>query len=183
MTNTAKDGIKEIEQFSSSVMQKAYLDHSGTEGFSTDGLHYFALKLGLKTHAVNADIHNIRFHLANAGPNGQIYLIRFSLGAMITAQALKYLTAAERSRINLYTMGPAKIISPTGLNSAKNYINHGDGVPFFADTVNYIKAEIRNSPHVKFGYSGTYGLNHSLKAYGWALREIGLDINLRQGKL
>lgn len=79
------------------------------------------------------------------GP-GVIYHYAHSIGANETLLAAKLLTAEEKSKLHIVTLGPATIISPVGFASAINYISRRDAVSFL-DPWNFYLAHQGSLPH------------------------------------
>lgn len=128
------------------------------KGFMTDIVESALLILGIPTHNSEKILAQIKEGLLMIGEDGFVTIYAHSRGAAALDVAMKSLTDAEKSHINIVTFGGAKLIENGAFNSVVNYVCTRDIVPFIADPIGCIKAMFSDDTNVVFLSSDGYPL-------------------------
>lgn len=131
-----------------------HVGSNGTHGTFFDTMECVVQYFGIITNAVARTLKSFheRASLALRDVLGACYQEGFSQGGLVIYEALRRLTAAERSRFHVVTYGSAKIINPKelGLAYAHNYVCWTDFVPFIGDPIGVIRGLLAPEPYVTF---------------------------------
>lgn len=129
---------------------------NATHGFIMDILETVCQKLNIPTNSVRKSVEMVEKMLKDAGDNGRITLFGFSQGGQIIDSLRYHLSPEQLKRIDVVTLGSAKMVSRKGFNSAVNYVSTRDSVPFIADPIGIARSTFSNDIQVQFVQSNAF---------------------------
>jgi RHS repeat-associated protein len=152
--------------------------YNSTDCLTVDLIETALQKLGIPTDSVDVLVKAIRDDIqavGGVGTSSLVVLIAHSQGGQILHNALKQLSAEEKSMIAVCTLGTAQICISDGLRYAVNYVSDHDPITRAGDPAHYNQAQKGLIPEVKFIKSLESGLfDHSFmgKTYTSALEDF-----------
>jgi len=124
--------------------------YNATHGFISDICETACQKLGIPTNSVKCCVKMVNDMFKGLDPDGRILLYGFSQGGQIIDGIRPYFSAEQLSRIDVVSLGSAKVISNEGFGSVRNYISSADFVTFITDPLGMIKSLFSDSHRVEF---------------------------------
>lgn len=154
MNNTLKEVISVAEEESARFNNcNVHIGYNGSNGSPWDFNECVLHKIGIKTGAVDAAVEAIRKGVDSVGGVGSGRIVKIhnhSQAGLILDLALTHFTDDEKSMFYITTFGSAKLISPDGFNSCKNYVSKNEWISWFADYPGYRAAQMGLRPDVIF---------------------------------
>ena len=126
--------------------------YNGTEGTLGDLGECLLNAFGIETNAVKVAKTGFAEALEKAGPDGTVYALSHSQGALVNNCAFNCMSREQLARIESYTWGAAKVITDKRLQFTYNCISAGDGVPNLLNPVHCIAG--------LFGYGERMGIDY-----------------------
>jgi len=126
--------------------------YNGSDGTLGDLSECLLNAFGIETSAVKAAKEGFTEALAQAGPDGTVYALSHSQGALINNCVFNSMSRNQLAQIRSYTWGAAKVITNKHLRSFYNCISAGDGVPIPLNPVQCAAG--------LFGYGGRMGIDY-----------------------
>lgn len=126
--------------------------YNASHGTLTDLGESFLNMLGIETNAVKVAKKGFAEALANAGPDGTVYALSHSQGALINNCVYNSMSREQLARIESYTWGAAKVINNNRLRFTYNCISAGDGPSNLLNPVHCIAG--------LFGYGDRMGIDY-----------------------
>lgn len=140
--------------------------YNSTKGFLLDTFDVGLEKIGITTDSVRNARNGLTKMFSQLESHGhkkdaRIYFTGHSEGALIGYNASQKLNPAQRKKMNMVTLGGAKIIPKSDYNSAENYASRRDGIPLVADPIGCGISLFSDNYNMKFLESnGIPGLDH-----------------------
>lgn len=150
--------------------------YNSSHGLFWDLCETVCQKLNIHTHCVGECVEMVRDIFSKMGPNGRLRLFGHSQGGQIIDCLRYYLPKEMLKRIDVVTLGSAKMISNNDFGSAINYVNVRDCVPFIADPIGIIRSFFCNDINISFlNCGGIPFIDHAFtsNAYQQALKYEG----------
>lgn len=138
--------------------------YDSTHGLIDDLLECAMLMCGVRTHATELLIQQIRKDIAELGgvnSGGVIKCIAHSQGALTLKNALDGLTPEEKSMLDISTFGGACLINDPDVKRCVNYVSNLDLIPAIANPFRYISARCGSCPNVQFLKAESGWIEHS----------------------
>lgn len=161
---------------------QVHYTYNATHGYMTDIGEVLCQKLGIPTNSMRCCVEMVNKMFQGIDSDGRILLYSFSQGGQIVDGLRPYFSSEQLSRIDVVTLGSAKVISNEGFGSVRNYFSSADFVTYLADPLGMVKSMFSDNYHLEYLSSTSFfGSGHEFinDAYQNQLARDGFDYSTR----